>query len=87
MTKGILDILTSPAVISRRRAAPLEPLIPGTPSTPESERERNEKFIGESFRNLPENLEAYGNRNRETERILEINGHTPDPNGIRCRML
>ena len=75
-----LGQVTSPAVISRRRAAPLEPLIPGTPSTPKSERERNEEFIRESFTNLPENLEAYGNRNRETQRILEELGHTPDPN-------
>jgi len=77
--KGLGQV-TSPAVISRRRAAPLEPLIPGTPSTPKSERERNEEFVRESFTNLPENLEAYGNRNRETQRILEELGHTPDPN-------
>ena len=71
--------VTSPAVISRRRAAPLEPLIPGT-STPKSERERNEEFIRDSFKNLPRNLEAYGNRNREMESKLKELGHTPDPN-------
>ena len=78
--KGLGQV-TSPAVISRRRAAPLEPLIPGTPSTPKSERERNEEFIRDSFKNLPGNLEQIGNVNRERERILrEEYGLTPDPN-------
>ena len=78
--KGLGQV-TSPAVISRRRAAPLEPLIPGTPSTPKSERERNEEFIRDSFKNLPGNLEQIGNVTRERERILrEEYGLTPDPN-------
>ena len=76
---NMLDLYYADAVRTVPRTTPLEPLIPGT-STPKSERARNEEFIGESFKNLPENLEAYGNRNRETQRILEELGHTPDPN-------
>ena len=76
---NMLDLYYADAVRTVPRTTPLEPLIPGT-STPKSERERNEEFIRDSFRNLPGNLEAYGNRNRETERILEELGHTPDPN-------
>ena len=79
--KGILDAYYADAVRTVPRTTPLEPLIPGTSSTPKSERERNEEIIGDAFRNLPGNLEAIGNRNRETERILrEEYGLTPDPN-------
>ena len=76
---NMLDLYYADAVRTVPRTTPLEPLIPGT-STPKSERERNEEFIRDSFKNLPRNLEAYGNRNQETERILEELGHTPDPN-------
>jgi len=79
--KGILDAYYADAVRTVPRTTPLEPLIPGTPSTPKSERERNEEFIRDSFKNLPGNLEQIGNVNRERERILrEEYGLTPDPN-------
>ena len=78
--KGILDAYYADAVRTVPRTTPLEPLIPGT-STPKSERERNEEFIRDSFKNLPGNLEQIGNVTRERERILrEEYGLTPDPN-------
>ena len=77
---NMLDLYYADAVRTVPRTTPLEPLIPGT-STPKSERERNEEFIRDSFKNLPGNLEQIGNVNRERERILrEDYGLTPDPN-------
>ena len=78
--KGILDAYYADAVRTVPRTTPLEPLIPGTSSTPKSERERNEEFIRESFKNLPGNLEQIGNVNREKLKALEELGQTPDPN-------
>ena len=78
--KGILDAYYADAVKTVPRTTPLEPLIPGTSSTPKSERERNEEFIRESFKNLPGNLEQIGNVNRERQKKLEELGYTPDPN-------
>tara|TARA_B100001939_G_scaffold311011_1_gene293312 strand:+ start:31 stop:1881 length:1851 start_codon:yes stop_codon:yes gene_type:complete len=78
--KGILDAYYADAVRTVPRTTPLEPLIPGTSSTPKSERERNEEFIRESFKNLPGNLETIGEVNREKQKVLEELGVTPDPN-------
>ena len=77
---GILDAYYADAVRTVPRTTPLEPLIPGTSSTPKSERERNEEFIRESFKNLPGNLETIGEVNRERQKVLEELGYTPDPN-------
>ena len=46
-----ISALTSPAVRSRRRAAPVRKTAP----TQMSEKERNDRFIGESFKNFPQN--------------------------------
>ena len=65
-----LGALTSPAVRSRRRAAPAKPV---TPPTQMSESDRNKKFIGESFRNLPQNIKIIkGAAERQREMLNEI---------------
>ena len=67
--KGLGQLTTS-AVRSRRRAAPIQPV---TPPTQMSERERNERFIGESFRNFPQNINTIkGAAERQREMLNEI---------------
>ena len=64
-----ISALTSPAVRSRRRAAPVRKTAP----TQMSEKERNDRFIGESFKNLPQNIETIrGAAERQREMLNQI---------------
>ena len=64
-----ISALTSPAVRSRRRAAPVRKTAP----TQMSERERNDRFIGESFKNFPQNIETIrGAAERQREMLNQI---------------
>ena len=64
-----ISALTSPAVRSRRRAAPVRKTAP----TQMSDKERNDRFIGESFKNLPQNIETIrGAAERQREMLNQI---------------
>ena len=64
-----ISALTSPAVRSRRRAAPVQKTAP----TQMSEKERNDRFIGESFKNFPQNIETIrGAAERQREMLNQI---------------
>ena len=58
------EVPTSPAVRSTRRAAPAPQM---------SEKERNDRFIGESFKNLPQNINTLkGAAQRQREMLNQI---------------
>ena len=66
------QIPTSKAVISKNRE------VPNTPTPQMSEKERNDRFIGESFKNFGSNVETIKTRNQKmVEQMAEL-GIRPD---------